>query len=144
MSVKPQSFANHARFVPLFHFALAAILLFYLVWTVVHLIGAPSAQHTVDVVMAVAFAIMFVYIRVFPLRVQDRLIRLEETLRIQRLVPDLAKRIGEFSIGQLVGLRFASDEELPALARKVLDEKLTSRSDIKRMVKHWKPDFYRA
>jgi len=144
MSVKPQTLSNHRRYVPLFHFVLLAILLFNFVWTVVHLIEVPTAQHAVDAVMAVAFAIMFLYIRQFPLRVQDRLIRLEETLRIQRLVPDLAKRVDEFSIGHLVGLRFACDEELPALARKVLNEKVMSRSAIKQMVKTWRPDYFRA
>jgi len=142
--VKPQTFDNHARYVPLFHFVLSAILLFNLVWTTVHLAKAPSAQHVVDVVLAVAFAIMFIYIRYFPLRVQDRVIRLEETQRIQRLAPDLAARVGEFTVGQLVGLRFASDVELPALARRVLDEKLTDRTAIKKLVKSWRPDYLRA
>jgi len=142
--VKPQTFENHARYVPLFHFVLSAILLFNLVWTTVHLAKAPSAQHVVDVVLAVAFAIMFIYIRYFPLRVQDRVIRLEETQRIQRLAPDLAARVGEFTLGQLVGLRFASDAELPALARRVLDEKLTDRTAIKKLVKSWRPDYLRA
>lgn len=144
MSVKPQTLSNHVRYVPLFHFVLAAILLLYLIWTIVRLIRVPNVQHAVDLVMAVAFVIMFAYIRQFPLRVQDRLIRLEETLRIQRLVPDLAKRVEEFSIAQLVGLRFACDEELPALARKVLNEKVMSRAEIKRMVKTWRPDYLRA
>ena len=142
--MKPQTFENHARYVPLFHFVLSAILLFNLVWTTVHLAKAPSAQHVVDVVLAVAFAIMFIYIRYFPLRVQDRVIRLEETQRIQRLAPDLAARVGEFTVGQLVGLRFASDVELPALARRVLDEKLTDRTAIKKLVKSWRPDYLRA
>ena len=142
--MKPQSFANHARYVPLFHFVLSAILLFNLAWTIVHLAKAPSAQHVVDVVMAVAFAIMFVYIRYFPLRVQDRVIRLEETLRIQRLAPDLAARLEEFTPEQFVGLRFASDAELPALARRVLDEKLTDRTAIKKLVKQWRADYLRA
>ena len=142
--MKPQTFDNHARYVPLFHFVLSAILLFNLVWTTVHLAKAPSAQHVVDVVLAVAFAIMFIYIRYFPLRVQDRVIRLEETQRIQRLAPDLAARVGEFTVGQLVGLRFASDVELPALARRVLDEKLTDRTAIKKLVKSWRPDYLRA
>jgi len=142
--VKPQTFENHARYVPLFHFVLSAILLFNLVWTTVHLAKAPSAQHVVDVVLAVAFAIMFIYIRYFPLRVQDRVIRLEETQRIQRLAPDLAARVGEFTVGQLVALRFASDAELPALARRVLDEKLTDRTAIKKLVKSWRADYLRA
>ncbi len=144
MSVKPQNLANHARYVPLFHFVLAAMLLLYLVWTVRHVIVAPTPQHGVDLMMALAFVIMFIYLRQFPVRVQDRVIRLEETLRLQRLAPDLANRAGEFSPEQLVGLRFASDEEFPALARKVLEEKLMSRAEIKKLVTKWRPDYLRA
>jgi Family of unknown function (DUF6526) len=77
--------------------------------------------------------------------VQNRLIRLEERLRLQRLLPaDLQPRIAEFTVAQLVSLRFASDAELPALARKVLDEKLDDRRAIKQLVKNWKPDYLRA
>ena len=144
MSLQPQNLDNHARYVPLYHFVLSTMLIFYLVWTVWHLIAAPSGQRWVDLMMAFAFVIMFVYMRQFPLRVQDRLIRLEETLRLQRLAPDLAKRAGEFSVDQFIGLRFATDEELPALARKVLEEKLTRRSEIKKLVKTWRPDYLRA
>jgi hypothetical protein len=144
MSLQPQNLANHARYVPLYHFVLAAMLVFYLGWTIWHLVKAPTAQHTVDLVMALAFLIMSFYLRQFPLTVQDRVIRLEETLRLQRLAPDLAKRAGEFSPGQLVGLRFASDEEFPALARKVLEEKLMSRTEIKKLVKSWRADYLRA
>ena len=142
--MKPQTLENHARYVPLFHFVLAGILLFYIVWTAIHVVKEPTAQHVVDLVMALAFAVMFLYIRQFPVRVQDRVIRLEETLRLQRLAPDLGKRAGEFTPDQLVALRFASDEELPALARKVLDEKLTDRTAIKKLVKNWRPDYLRA
>ena len=144
MSLKPQSFDNHARYVPLYHFVLAAMLLVYLVWTIWHLIASPSGQRWVDLMMALAFVIVLIYMRQFPKTVQDRLIRLEETLRLQRLAPDLAKRAAEFSVGQFVGLRFASDEELPALARKVLDEKVMSRTEIKKLVKKWRPDYLRA
>jgi hypothetical protein len=83
--------------------------------------------------------------RVFALKVQDRVIRLEERLRMERLLPaDLQARIEEFSVPQLVGLRFASDAELPELARKVLDEKVKEAKAIKRMVKSWRGDFLRA
>jgi hypothetical protein len=77
--------------------------------------------------------------------VQDRVIRLEEQLRMQRLLPDgLKSRIGEFTTPQLVALRFASDAELPALARRVLDEKLTRKRDIKALIQTWRPDELRA
>ncbi len=144
MPVKSQTLSNHARYVPLFHFVLLAILVLYLAWTIRHVILLPSAQHWVDLMMAIAYGIFFVYVRLFPLTVQDRVIRLEETLRLQRLAPDLAARAAEFTRDQWVGLRFACDEELPALARRVLDEKLTDRNAIKRLVKSWRPDYLRV
>jgi hypothetical protein len=79
------------------------------------------------------------------LKVQDRVIRLEERLRYQRLLPaDLQPRIDDFTVNQLVSLRFASDAELPALARKVLDDKIDDRKTIKQMIKVWRPDYLRA
>jgi hypothetical protein len=77
--------------------------------------------------------------------VQDRVIRLEMRLRLERLLaPELRSRIPEFTVAQLISLRFASDGELPALARQVLDENLTDRKAIKRRIKNWQPDFLRA
>ena len=79
------------------------------------------------------------------LKVQDRVIRVEEHLRYQRLFPaDLQARANEFTVNQFVSLRFASDAELPALARKVLDEKINDRKVIKQLIKVWKPDNMRA
>ncbi|GAC1702590.1 MAG: hypothetical protein NVS9B4_08300 [Candidatus Acidiferrum sp.] len=76
---------------------------------------------------------------------QDRVIRLEERLRCQRLLPPgLQPRIGELTEGQLVALRFASDEELPGLTQRVMDEKIVGRAAIKKLVKNWKADHLRA
>jgi hypothetical protein len=81
----------------------------------------------------------------FALKVQDRVIRLEMQLRLQSLLPaDQRTRIPEFTLGQLVALRFASDPELPELARKVLEEKLHDRRAIKKMIQNWQPDLLRA
>jgi hypothetical protein len=88
---------------------------------------------------------MFFFARLFALAVQDRVIRLEERLRLERLLPpDLQPRIQDFATAQLVALRFASDAELPALARKVLAENITDRKVIKRMIQNWRPDYQRA
>jgi len=77
--------------------------------------------------------------------VQDRVIRLEMRLRMLQILPaELRPRVPEFSVNQLVALRFASDAELPALAKKVLDEKLNDRKAIKKMIREWEPDFLRA
>ena len=81
----------------------------------------------------------------FTLAVQDRVIRLEMRLRLQQLLPqELRPRIPDFTIDQLIALRFASDAELPGLARKVLDEKLAERKAIKKLIQNWQPDYQRA
>jgi hypothetical protein len=77
--------------------------------------------------------------------VQDRVIRLEMRLRLERLLPpELRSRVSEFTVPQLVSLRFAGDDELPVLARQVLEEKLSDRKTIKRRIKNWQADFLRA
>ena len=142
---KTQTYANHRRYVPLFHFVLAGILLANVVITGRHVYYQGITRHVMwEIVMALALVLIFLFMRAFPVAVQDRVIRLEETLRLQRLAPDLASRASEFTPEQFIGLRFASDEELPALARKVLDERIASRDAIKKMVKSWRGDFLRA
>jgi hypothetical protein len=95
--------------------------------------------------LALGLTVGFLIARIMVLRIQDRVIRLEERLRFERVLPaDLKPRIGEFTVDQLVALRFASDAELPALARRVVDEKMAKRKAIKQMVKTWKPDYLRA
>jgi Family of unknown function (DUF6526) len=141
-----QNFANHTRLVPLFHFFVLPVLLINIGRTIYHwYLNSFSLEGFFTVLLAVALFVLAGTARTFALRVQDRVIRLEEQLRCQRLLPaDLQPRIGELSINQLVSLRFASDAELPALARKVLDEKLTERKAIKQLVKSWRPDYARA
>jgi hypothetical protein len=96
-------------------------------------------------VLALAFLLLAFYARIFVLTVQDRLIRLEMRLRMQQLLPqELRPRISEFTIDQLVSLRFASDAELPGLCRKVLEERIADRKVIKKMVQNWQPDLLRA
>jgi len=98
-----------------------------------------------DVLVGAALIALFVMARNSVVTVQDRLIRLEMRLRLAGALPaDLCPRIPEFTVAQLVSLRFASDAELPALARKVLDEKLNDRNGIKQLVKDWQADYLRA
>jgi hypothetical protein len=140
----PQSYTNHARYVPAFHFVLAAMLVINLVYTVVHLWRMRTIGAAVGLMMAFAWILLYLYARAFPVTVQDRVIRLEETLRYQRLLPaDLQARIGELSRRQIIGLRFASDGELPGLVRKALDEKLSEKA-IKQSVQNWRADHLRA
>jgi hypothetical protein len=141
-----QNLANHTKFFPLFHFFVLPVLLVNLGIQVYWLKEFWNTFRGIfNVLLALALIAGFLSARRFALSVQDRVIRLEERLRYQRLLPaDLQLRIEEFTVAQLVSLRFASDAELPALARKVLDEKMQERKAIKQLVKNWKPDYLRA
>jgi len=141
-----QNFSNHTKYVPPFHFFVLPILALNLIWSIYHLWKLHfSFEGIVGVLLALALALGFLYARLFALSVQDRMIRLEERLRLARLLPDdLKPRIEEFTVPQLVALRFACDEELPALARRVLNENLRGRKQIKQLVKTWRPDYQRA
>jgi hypothetical protein len=141
----PQTRENHERFVPLLHFVASPILLGLLIWSVVRLFKEPSVEAGGNVALLFALAVVLWYARAFPLKAQDRVIRLEEQLRYQRLLPaDLIARMSEFTIEQFVSLRFASDAELPNLARTVLDQKLTDQKKIKAMIRDWRPDYQRV
>jgi len=149
-----QNFSNHGKFVPMFHFFVIPVLIANVIWNIVsasRILGHSEAI-SASLLAAVAFSILVsiallvlaFLARLFALGVQDRVIRLEERMRYQRLLPDdLKPRIGEFTINQLVSLRFASDAELPALAREVLDGKMNKRKVIKQMVQNWRADYQR-
>jgi len=142
---KPQTFANHARLVPGYHFVTFGLLAINLIWSIRNIIKVPSWNTAVMLGLAVGLVLLFFYARLFALAAQDRLIRLEERLRMATLLPaDLKPRIGDFTTPQLIALRFASDAELPALAKRVLDEGLTDRKAIKRLIKEWRADYCRV
>jgi hypothetical protein len=140
-----QNFKNHARFVPAFHFFVAPVFILNIVWSVVRVVRSFSFGTIVSLLVAIALFLLAFTARIFALTVQDRVIRLEMRLRMQQMLPaDLTPRIPEFTVSQLVALRFASDAELPDLARKVLQENLTERKAIKTLVQNWQPDHLRA
>jgi multisubunit Na+/H+ antiporter MnhF subunit len=141
-----QNFANHPKVVPAFHYFVVPALTLNLGWSIYRLVhGRQWADGIVGILTAAALLLLAFFARMFALTVQDRVIRLEERLRFERLLPeDLKARIPEFTVAQLVGLRFASDAELPALARKVLSENLTDRKVIKQLVQNWRADHLRA
>jgi uncharacterized protein DUF6526 len=143
---KPQSLQNHTRLVPPFHMFVLPVLLINIGGTIRHLVKAGISFNSVfGVLMALALFLLAFYARVFALAVQDRVIRLEMRLRLAEILPaELRPRIPEFTAGQMVSLRFASDAELPALARKVLDDKLNDRKAIKQLIKDWQGDYLRA
>jgi hypothetical protein len=141
----PQSYANHGRYVPGYHFVAPLLVLVILVFTVVQIFRRPSPTTVVAALAAVTLLLVWLYERAFAISVQDRVIRLEMQLRLQRVLPDdLRARMGEITKGQFVALRFASDAELPALVRKVLDGKITDQKQIKMAVKDWQADYWRA
>jgi hypothetical protein len=141
-----QNFANHGRFFPPFHFFVVPVMIINLIWAIYRwYVAGFSWDGAERVLLAAGLALGFLSARIMALKVQDRVIRLEERLRYERVLPsDLKPRIGEFAVGQLIALRFASDAELPGLARKVLDEKIGERKAIKQMVRTWRPDYLRA
>ncbi len=141
-----QNYANHVRFVPTFHFYVVPVMLLNFGWSIYRLIHHGfSGDGAVGVLVALALLIFTFNARLFALRVQDRVIRLEERQRMKQLLPsDLQVRIRDFTPAQLIALRFADDEELPELARKVLADKITAQKTIKLMVKKWRADYLRA
>jgi hypothetical protein len=144
MAQSVQSFENHAKVVPAYHYLTFALIGFPLLWRVYALYQSPTVDNGMALAFAVGVLMTLLWARVFALRVQDRVIRLEERLRVSQLAPDLGARFEDFTIDQLCALRFASDAEVPALARRVLDEKLTDRKAIKRLVQDWRADDLRA
>jgi hypothetical protein len=140
-----QNFEHHAKIVTGFHRVLLPIFAINLIWCIYRLFRAFSGETVMALLLAVAFILLSFYARTFALTVQDRVIRLEMNLRLQQLLPaEFRPRIPELAVGQFVALRFASDEELPELVKKVLDEHLTDRKAIKKMIRNWQPDFVRA
>ena len=143
----PQSYSHHTRWDPLFHFfVLPVFVLASLFAIVMHLfVHRTHPLHGILLTLfAIAVLIALFKIRLYALRVQDRVIRLEERLRLASLLPEgLRSRIPELSERQLIALRFASDGELAGLAQKTLNEKL-SPGDIKKSIKNWRADNWRV
>ncbi len=140
-----QSFQNHTRIVPAFHYVALPIFTLNLMWSLYRLGRGVTVDSAMSVLLAAGLILLAFSARVFALTVQDRVIRVEMRLRLAQLLPDdLRGRVDEFTVGQLVSLRFASDAELPVLARQVLDERLDDRKEIKKRIQSWKQDFLRA
>lgn len=140
-----QNFKNHVRYFPLVHFFLSPILLFNLIWQLVRHYQEPSWDRAENLLMAFAFIALSVGARLQALKAQDRVIRLEETLRYQKLLPaDLATQAASLPIGKILALRFASDEELPELVRRTLNNEFQNSKEIKLAIKNWRGDYLRV
>ena len=139
-----QTYATHRRYVWGFHGFVLGVLALNLIVTVVHAWRAGGRFAPWQVVLALALVGLAYYVRSFPLRAQDRIIRLEERLRLATVLPEpLRGRIGELTERQLIALRFAPDAELPGLVEQALAEKLGS-EDIKKRIRGWRPDTFRV
>ena len=141
----PQTFENHVRMLPAYHYVAIPLIALNFFVTLYQAVVHFSWANLMAFGLAVALVLLSLLVRVMAITVQDRVIRLEETLRMRALLPaDLQPRIGEFSVKQLVALRFAGDDELPDLARKVLEEKIVDQKAIKQAVRHWRADYLRV
>jgi uncharacterized protein DUF6526 len=141
----PQNFANHRRFVPLYHFVIFAVFAVNVVWSLIQLFRSPSWTTALNFAVAASLLVLFFFTRLFPLTVQDRLIQLEMRLRLKKILPpDLQSRILELDKDQLIALRFASDAELPDLVREALTNDIHDRDTIKKKIKNWQGDYLRC
>lgn len=139
-----QNLKNHSRLDPLFHFFLAPVLLANLVITIVYLVRHPHFHSAWLVVLSIAAFVLAFKVRLYGLKVQDRVIRLEERLRLQSLAPaQWHAQIYRLTEDQLIGLRFAADDEVVELAKQALEHNLT-RKQIKERIGDWRPDYWRV
>jgi hypothetical protein len=145
MAERDQTYKTHARWLPLFHFFVIPVLLGNVILAIWRLVQLPALGTAWGVIVAIALLGVGFLSRTQALTVQDRLIRLEERLRMQRLLPqELHPQITGLTRGQMVALRFASDEELADLVREVVGGRLTTPKDIKMRERSWRPDWLRA
>jgi hypothetical protein len=147
MSDKTQTFPTHRRFFPLYHYVALPILSLNIAMTIVYAYRHPGTVkwNIWQIIVAVALAAAVVAMRTSILIVQNRVIRLEQRIRLATILPDrLRSRIPELTVGQMIGLRFASDAEVPALVERCLSGDLKSADDVKKAVSTWQPDLLRA
>jgi uncharacterized protein DUF6526 len=146
MANETQNFANHKRNFPLFHFVAAPLLAIYLLYTIYSLVRAPSLATIMGVVLAAGVVAMLFASRIMALTVQNRVIRLEMTLRLQRVLGPAAatEALAKLPLGRLIALRFASDAELPGLIARVTSQELRTSAQVKEAIREWQPDLLRA
>ena len=145
MAHKVQTYANHRRFQPLYHYVAMPILVANVGFEIAYTLRNPTWFSAWRVLFAVGLVIGLLVSRGMVLVVQNRLIGLEMRLRLLAMLPpDQRTRISELRLGQLIALRFAGDAELPALVERCLSGQLVKPDDIKREIRDWRPDFVRA
>jgi hypothetical protein len=145
MAGQNQSFASHRRWIPMWHFFALPVLIINVFVVAIDYVRDPRLINGWAVIVAVALAVGIFVSRSMPLRAQDRIIRLEERARLERVLPsDLRGRVGELTPSQLIAIRFADDDEVPDLTRRTLNGELKSQGDIKRAIRNWRADTLRV
>jgi hypothetical protein len=145
MADTPQTFANHTRWHPPFHFFVLPVMLINFVWSIVECVKNPGRNQAWWIVVSAALVGLTFVARINALKVQDRIIRLEEKLRYQQLLPaDLAQQASSLRVGQIIALRFAADAELEGLVREVLGGRLSKPAEIKKAIRNWRSDTFRV
>jgi hypothetical protein len=140
-----QNYQNHVRWYPLNHFVITPMLLINLIWQIVRLSQEASWDRAMNLLLAVTLMLLSIAARNQALTVQNRVIRLEESLRYKEvLTPDLAFQAEQLPTGTKIALRFASDEELPALVQKAINGEFKNSKEIKLAIKNWRGDYLRA
>jgi glucan phosphoethanolaminetransferase (alkaline phosphatase superfamily) len=137
----PQTFANHTRFDPIYHFFMVPLAFILLIWSIVRLVRNPGLAAIPWFIASLLIFLTIFIARTYALKAQDRVIRLEETMRLAKLSPNGS--IPALTEGQLIALRFASDAELPALAEKAAAANLKPK-EIKQAIQTWRPDYFRV
>ena len=142
---RAQSLANHTQYTPFYHFFAAPLGIAYFVWAVRRLVANPTVDSWFVLLGALAVVAAIAVSRTQVLRVQDRVIRLEERLRLLQILPaDLQTQVTRLRPSHLVALRFASDEEAPGLMREILANPAMSQKEIKGRIRNWRADWFRA
>ncbi|HQR34330.1 MAG TPA: DUF6526 family protein [Blastocatellia bacterium] len=145
MPESTQSFASHTRWHTPYHFVLFPILFIHFAWCIWRITQDLSLEHAEQLLLSFGLLLMMLLVRVNPLKAQDRIIRLEEQLRYQRLLPaDLAARASALPVRFIVALRFASDAELPDLAQRAVDGAFAKPKELKEAIKNWRGDYFRV
>jgi hypothetical protein len=144
-SARTQDYRNHRRFTPLYHFVTMPLVATYLGWSISRVWNDANADTWYMLVGALAIFFLYLVARMQPLKVQDRVIRLEERLRLTRLLPaDLQPHIESIRASHLLALRFADDAEVPDLVRAIIADPRISPDLVKRSIRNWRADWFRA
>lgn len=140
-----QNFSNHTRWHPMFHFFVLPVMLINFVWAIVDFVKDPTPNSGRWIVVSAALVLLTFLARTYALKVQDRVIRLEESLRYRQVLsPAAAQKAAALTVSQMIALRFAGDDELEALIGQTLAGQFEKRKDIKQAIKHWRADTFRV